>query len=203
MYKKIATLILAILFVFTISACGSATAPASQSVSPNPEQEAVNKVVNVLFGGIATGEYLWEQLTTGYDLSIGRETITPLLRVVSQNFSYEILQTNVKDDQAACIVKVQYPNLGSAFSEAASNAAVAYASGKTVDVGAMTKALADEYSKRVQNGEISIIETQFEIKLQKQHGTWTIQPDEELYNVLSGNLYSPVKQLIQLLGLFS
>jgi len=201
MYKKIGTLLIAILFVFTVSACGST--PVSQDESLSPEQEAVNKTVNVLFGGIATGEYLWQQLSTGYDLSINRDTITPLLQVVSQNFSYEILQTKVKDNEASCIVKVQYPNLGSAFSEAANSAASAYASGKTVDIEAMTEALAQEYSKRVQNGEISIIETQFEIKLEKQHDIWTVQPDEELYNVLSGNLYSPVRQLIQLLGLFS
>lgn len=193
--KKTFLIILILFLVLNLTACSTA----------KPEK-AVSSFLDAMKNG--NTEKLYDYINTTQDGSIQifteedieeifsneNEAIDTAFKSAYNKLEYEVLGSEINGDNAIVETKINAPDFASIFSEIIEDSfALALSSSFTTDTEEYNEEAMDELInnmivEKFSSADLPMVENTVKINLIKSDNSWLIDPDEDFYNALTGNL---------------
>ncbi|WDV46052.1 DUF4878 domain-containing protein [Clostridiaceae bacterium M8S5] len=113
------------------------------------------------------------------------------------NVKVDIKDEKIDGDKATVNVGVDYPNVGKAFQESMQELILKSMGKEAPDEEAMAKEFLDAMKKKLED-DIETLHNDVTINLIKKDGKWLITLDNDIANVITGNIYSIVQQFMNM-----
>ena len=184
--------LIAILIVFTMlfSFAGCTSAKPDKTVSGM--LEAIKSWDTAAMGGFIDINQLYADANVA---SENQDQMTDILKLITQNLSYQILNTKVDGDSAVVTVSITNTDMSAAMSEYMLNIFALAFSGNYATEAELETAAYDLLKTSIQNNKSKTVTNQVDVQLTKQDKDWVVTMSDELTDAIFGGMITAANNL--------